>query len=710
MKNLKQLSAIALSAVFATMQISFADVNTGLGSGIGGAVFTDGGAGYVNMSGQGTNNVGLNFNANSHVKWDTLNVNKGETLNFNAVDGAKNLTILNSVNNNMSKIYGTINANEGIGNLILANPNGVLFNGANFTTAADTNVTVTTRNMSGVDVNNLTDGVYTKMRSSDWVQEGSSLTEDLIQVQLKDSNFSVGGDFNIFAPKIVGNASNVNANTLKLVTANGADYLTNIPAQNKGVTSLTAMNVNGDVVITNDVGALSVTNGGTINGNLTAETGGYIRVNETSGGNRLHVTKDVNLKGHGEQNIGNVVMSNDGGFIDMGSVNVKGNADLTTTGFEPIHSEHYNHFVHVIGETNVDGDLNVNSSQNIHFGNYEVTQMYPVYDGNLLDGKLTVGGDINAKTTGGHVMTTIDTSAKNINLEAKSYNDGTRVYGGNVLTDDKAVLSADTYQFKSDGYIGGMKATNGNTVDAQVIDLMENYTFIPANVESHDYMNVAGGTITKLETPKISPEGNNVKTYIKSTGDLIVNNANAGIVNLSAPDKQITITGDVHAKEINVDGRTGTLKLDFPNRDFTTNYTNIKDGVVKTIAPSDEITYELTNKPEVGYNSPDFKATDGTNTTYLVGPDAPDPGPTPPGPNPPGPNPPQPDPNPNQPTNNNDNAKLLHNNWAPADVTAPQAATPVAFAADLDDDDKGLPVRKNVDGSVTVVRAFPVMN
>ena len=39
----------------------------------------------------------------------------------------------------------------------------------------------------------------------------------------------------------------------------------------------------------------------------------------------------------------------------------------------------------------------------------------------------------------------------------------------------------------------------------------------------------------------------------------------------------------------------------------------------------------------------------------------------------------------------------------------PMANTPVAYAADLDDEDD-VPCRKNVDGSVTVVRAYPMMN
>ena len=74
-----------------------------------------------------------------------------------------------------------------------------------------------------------------------------------------------------------------------------------------------------------------------------------------------------------------------------------------------------------------------------------------------------------------------------------------------------------------------------------------------------------------------------------------------------------------------------------------------------------------------------------------------------PGTNPPGPGPqPLPDPE------DNDNVKILNNlNKDPINsaIDAGEVYTPVAFAADLDEEiDSG--VRKNVDGSVTVVKAF----
>ena len=157
MKNLKRkISAIVLSIAFVSMQSAFAVIETGLG---GGSNINNVTGGYAGIDGAGTGNVDLNFNGNAHVNWDTLNVNKGESLNFNAVNGANNLTILNTVNHGMSTISGQISANSGIGQLIISNPNGVLFDGCQFTTAGD--LMVTTQDMSGMNVNDLSNAKFT---------------------------------------------------------------------------------------------------------------------------------------------------------------------------------------------------------------------------------------------------------------------------------------------------------------------------------------------------------------------------------------------------------------------------------------------------------------------------------------------------------------------------------------------------------------------
>ena len=683
MKNLKKLSAIVLSTVFATMQITVAEpINTGLGVGNGGAVIKDATAGLVDVT-KGTNSADLNFNANTHVNWNSLNVNGNETLNFNAVNGANNLTILNTVNSGMSKIYGQVNANSGIGKLIISNPNGMLFDGAKFTTAGD--LMLTTKDMSNLSPNDLTNAKYTQIYDANG---------KIIPIQVKNSTFKVTGDYTILAPYVNAEASKFTANNFKIVTANGADYESvgaTAPVNNLGITYLKAMEIDGNVYITNPEGAMSISNGGTINGNLNVDTKGNTFVNfYNDTNNKLTVNGDTNVVSHGQwafvrdANIdGNLTASNDGGFVDVGNVNVTKDANLTTTGVVPLSSTDYNHYVHVIGDSSVGGDLNIEASQNIHIGGYD-------YDARqLAEGNLVVGGNLNAHSTDGHITTTIDTTAQKINYTSDKLN---------VLTDDKAVLTAEEYQFSSNGYIGGIKdytLDNGTVLkkDDQIVNIMENYTYIPKDIKSHAYTNIAGGEITKLNAPA------NSEVYIASKGNVILSGADANNINITAPNKRIDIVGnDVHAKNINVGDETNYLKVEFDSRDFTTNYTNIKEGVVKTIAPDEKITYELTDGPD-GYNQPTLQP--DTNTTYLIGPD---PDPVPPTPTP------TPDPEPGNVTDNNENARNLMTQWVPDDIMQAPVNTPVAFAADLDDDDVHAPVRKNVDGSVTVVRAFPMMN
>ena len=678
MKNINtKLSALLLSTLFAAMQVTAAD-------GIGNSTI-------VNQSGGLTSDVTvgntrtLEFNSNTHVTWDKLNVGSGETLNFNAANGVSGLSILNTVNTGMSRFAGTVSANSGISNLIISNPNGVLFDGASFVTAGDCNLKVTTQNMLGVDVNNLTDGSYTQLFDSNG---------DLITVSIKDSTFNVGGNYTISAPVIKAENSTVNAKTFKLVTANGQDYLAlglgdSTPARNDFVTNLKAMTVNGDVVITNESGGLYVANGGTYNGNMTVNTKGNTYINKdpntktsdvTQDGVRVAVNGNLDVNTSGNRMFlrnadvkGNLNVTNDGGHVDVGNINVTGDANLTTTGARTSTVD-YQHFVHVVGDSKVDGDLKINSSKNIHIGGYD-------YDAQkFLDGSLTVGGDLVAHSTGGHVMTTINTKAKTIDLSSDTHN---------VLSDGKTVLTADEYKFSANGYIGSLdKYGDYQNADERINTIMENYTRISARAENPKDLLISGGKVTQINTPKVNDKGTTVEVHIASLGDVEVTGANTGDLYLNAKDHRIDITGpNVHAKNINVKDETNYLKVDFPNRDYTLNYTNIRDGKVVTLQPNEEVTYELTDGSN-GYNQPTL--TPDEHTTYLIGPGAPGPEPK------------------KDPENNNENARNLMSRWAPEDPAAAPVNTPVAFAADLDDDDLNKAVRKNVDGSVTVVRAFPI--
>lgn len=666
MKNINlKVSALVLTTMFAVMQVS-ASMDTGLGAGNGGAVINSTTGGFAGMT-TGNNSATLNFDANTHVNWNTLNVNANETLNFNAVNGANGLTVINTVNQGMTNIYGQINANSGISQLIISNPNGVLFDGAKFSTAGDAMITTQAFNTANMNLSNPT--------FSDTAVGA---------VTIKNSDFSVGGDINI-----IGNNMNVvksafTANNGKgnvhFTTTNGQDYFVNPTTGNLTETQavrLEAVQVNGDVYITSDRGIVKTVTGGQFNGDLNINSNGSVALNYVDNGEVLHVTGDVNAKANGTlmyaRNTkvdGNLNMTNGGGFLEVGNVQVGEDMNLTTIA-ESENPYGYKHFTHVIGKNKIGGNATINSENNIHIGNYNFEE------DRLLNGKLEVGGDLTAHANNGHVTTTIDVNANKIDLASEKLN---------VLTNDKAVLTANEYKFKSNGYIGAISDytdANGNVLktEDQIIDIMENYRYIPKDIKSHGYTHIAGGKITNIETPKDS------QVYIASNGDVVLTGADAGDINITAYRKRIDIQGpDVHARNINVGPETDYLKVEFEGRDFTTNYTNIRDGKVVTIRPDEVITYDLADG---GYNQPTLKPTE--DKTYLIGPDRQVP-------------PSREESNPNPPSD--DNVRLR--NWVPEDPTKPLVSTPVAYAADLDDDDPN-PCRKNVDGSVTVVRAYPMM-
>ncbi len=669
MKSLKKkISALVLTTVFASMQLgSFAAIDTGLGAGNGGAVINGVNGGFAGVNGAGTGNVDLNFNGSAHVNWDSLNVNKGESLNFNAVGGANGLTILNTVNKGMSNIYGQINANQGISQLIISNPNGVLFDGAQFTTAGDT--LITTQPMTATFV----DGVMNVSKLT--------TTNPVGVVTIQDSNFNVGGEFNILAPSIDVIRGEIKAGKgMKLVTQNGQDYLsTGNLDSSKGV-RLETVNIDGDVYVIADKGIVKTVGGGEIKGNLNIKSDDSVALNYVSNGKALHVTGDVDVEGNGvlmyARNTkvdGNLNMTNGGGFLEVGNVQVGEDMNLKTIA-KSENPQGYKHFVHVVGNNKVGGNVNIESKHNIHIGNYDFE------DKQLLDGSLTVGGNLTAHATDGHVMTTIDVTANKISLKSDNLN---------VLTDGNAVLSAKEYEFSSNGYLGGLTATGDMTVDEKVISIMENYTHIPDSVGTPGNINITGGVISKIETPSTAT------TQIASTGDVKLTGANAGKVNITAPGKYIEITGDVHADTIKVGKETDKVKVDFPGRDYKLQYTNIRDNEEVIVNGDEEITYELTNG-ENGYN--DGTQIKGENT-YLVGPDKdPEPEPEPE---------PEPTPEPGIDPEDNENVKVLRS-YENQSVNMNQVYTPVAYAADLEDDQNDTGVRKNVDGSVTVVRAFPM--
>ena len=566
----------------------------------------------------------------------------------------------------MSTISGQISANSGIGQLIIANPNGVLFDGCQFTTAGD--LMVTTQDMSQMNVNDLSNAKFTQIYDSNG---------NLIGIDIKNgATFNIGGEYNVLAPSINIANSTIKADSVRLVTANGQDYLAlgaKVPTD-KPVVRMEAVDIDGDVYIQAGPGKVHTVSGGKINGNLTVNSEDRVALNYNDNGKKLVVTGDVNVTADGEYLFlrdaevgGNLSMTNGGGFLDVGNLTVTGDAILRTT---DLSQGEYRHFVHVIGDTNIGGDLTIDSLHNIHIGGYD-------YDAKqLADGSLTVGGAIDAYAHNGTIAVTIDTTADTIKLTSENLN---------IITDGKALLTANDYQFKAKGYIGGLSTTNNSTVDDQVIYVMENYKLLD-NPKSHTYLNIAGGTVSNIETEATA--------YIDSKGNMDLTGANANNIYIGS-DKDITILGDgVHANNITVAGKTDNLTVETAanSRDYTLKYTNIRDAKEITIDKSTEITYDMANG-ENGWNIRDPRPED---TTYLVVKGG-------------GGENPEPNPDPTPIPDGNENAKVLRS-YENQSVNMSQVYTPVAYAADLDDDQIDRGVRKNVDGSVTVVRAFPMVN
>ena len=676
-KFVKKLSAIALCTVFTVMQTSGATVMTGdigLGSEHGGSYINGATGGYVGTD-IDDGSASLNFNGNAHVNWDRLNVDKGENLNFNAVDGASGLTIVNTVNNGMTNVYGTISSNQGIAKLIISNPNGMLFDGATFTTAGDLQLTT-----QALAVNYLNGNL--DIRGLDQAATNGIVIKDGANFK---SNFTVGGEFNIIAPSIEIVGGYIGANKgLNLVTKDGQNFLVCPDSSNdfnhKAV-RLQTVDIDGNVYITSGEGIVNILDGGKINGNLKIESDGNIGMNYNNTGKVFEVTGDLEANADGAANVlrnakvgGNLTMSNAGGFVEVGNSDIKGNANLTTT----VNSNpNYKHYVHVIGDTKVGGDLTIDSIHNIHIGGYDEDLQ------TLAGGSLNVGGKLDAHAHDGSVAVTINTTADKVALTSDNLN---------IVTDGKALITAKEYEFAAKHYIGGLQDTNYliNTV-------MEGYTPVRQHIEGErGFVNIAGGNVTKLQ------QDNSSYAFLKSNGDMNIDNVDAGKVYLTS-NKDIVIKDNVKADTIKVGGETRNLTVKLPNRDYTLKYTNIKDTEVITVNGNTEITYDMANG-ENGWN----KGTQTAENTYLV---VPGEDPQPPVEPPVDPQPPV-DPDPQPPVNPDpeidDAEKILKNlnrDEVASAIDQQQVMTPIAFAADLDDEiDTG--VRKNVDGSVTVVRPY----
>lgn len=730
MKNIKTLSTLVLAAaVIATAQTvcpAFAGgidpnvivpqpINTGLGEGLGGAIIDSTQGGFAGTQGIGTDNVTLNFNGDSVVNWRGFNLNSDETLNFNAVDGATNLTILNTVTGGISHIYGTINANEGIGQLIISNPNGMLFDGAHFTTAADCNLTLNATPMYAEfdKAGNMTvvDARYSQAELNPLNPYDGGY--NLVKIELKDSDFNVGGDFSIVAPNINISRSSFALNngkgTLKLATADGSTFLGGWISGNdnnvgrdsdpralaglKGI-NLQAIEVDGNVEIV--AGAqgdlITIRDGGNITGDLNIDSNDCVAINMTSfASDHLYVGGDVNIVANGEiasvNNTtvgGNLDVYNKSGIVEVKDVVVKKDMHLTADNQRPNRHNRKSE-IWIDGHNEVGGNVFLNAIHNILIGNNRGEKS-----------TFSAGGSFSAHAQDGHVMVTSDiAAADNISLRSDNYN---------VLTDGEAVLKAQTYEFYSNGYIGGLGKYNHDGQQQDLRSVVESYTYIPTlyytvngidatalNIADTSDLIINGGTITNLEAGY---------ARIKSLKDLIVEKANVrDDLRISAVDSDLDLSSeDIHVGEnrgvngIYVGSETESVTVAQESRDFNLFFNDVHSGgtprgVVRLMA--DEV---LTGELADFHNTPKEGQERAADTTLINGKAAPVVPPT----------------QPTIPTDTSDNVKLLNtmNNDLLSQATdAAPVNTPTAYAADLDDDDNAsAPIRQNVDGSVTIVK------
>ena len=221
-------------------------------------------------------------------------------------------------------------------------------------------------------------------------------------------------------------------------------------------------------------------------------------------------------------------MTNKGGSLEVVSIDVANNVNLTTTKASDSKPKH---FVHVGGNNKIGGDLNVDSVHNIHLGGYN--EDFEIIDNQNWGTK--VGGNINATARRGSIAILKDVEAgEKINLTSGTLN---------ILSDGKATLKAKEYNLKANGYIGGLDSED------KVTTAMEKYVFIAP--ESKSYVIVEDGKVNKLEAPY---------AFVKANKSMELNNVNGKMFNLTAGDK-ITIGENANAELIQVEGDTKTLQV-----------------------------------------------------------------------------------------------------------------------------------------------------
>ncbi len=595
----KNFLLCTLVAVFASMQISYADglANASINSTMGG---------FVGME-TGTNSATLNFNRSAAVNWNTLNVGQNETLNFNAVDGATGLTVLNRVTGGqMSHIYGTINSNEGISNLIISNPSGLLFDGASFNAAGD--VTLTTQSLCPLGRVDSMGNTY----FGGFVGSSNAATS---RVKIENSDFNVGGNFRIVAPGISIGDTNITTPQLKMVTRDGQDFLVNdYNSLNAGV-KMSAVNVNGNVYIVSGLNDIDILDSN-VNSNYNEGIIGELKI-ESQGNVNLNYDANENS----QLNVGSLHVDTTGeapnSYVKAQNVNLPDNEFYIRNQNGDVIIRHICRDFYASNPNYTSQALILASDDAVLLGN----NMF--FDGIYI----SAGNDIivgNQNIIPGELPGSLSSYPGDGGIGYVRFNAGGNVlikdpievpfYGGqvfinagkNILTtsDNDCKIWTDRSTLTANGYIGSI-------IDSDVLDDIM-YNNAPINDSVKDYMNIESEYVTlNASEARIKGEfnmnisGNADKMY------LTVDGAGGYIPNGGS----LHISPNTNAGEIIVGNETGSLYVPLESRNYDLKFTDIHDSEVTELSHGQAITYEDFNAPG-GHN-------DGVQTPFNTWVDAP---------------------------------------------------------------------------------------
>jgi len=418
-----------LCVAFVSLQVSFADVlQTGAFANkdvLTGANIKGHTAGLTKIDTDAAlNNATLHFDRNTRIDWNKLNVYKDQTLTFK--NG--NFGVLNNVvGTSISKFAGTIKADSG--KIVIANPNGILFEGGKFESLGG--LVLTTKNLTNIAGDETTDFDNLNIKDAGW-------GDDVAIVAINNSSNISAADINIISKGIYVDSSTLassNSNGIVLSTSDGSTFVAShaLTADDGTTTNINFDSANNTIKVANS--AVTTTNGAlklvsdkkcvslnklNLTGDLNATASDITLSNST-------VTGDAVLKDVVANNKGVTISSSKiGGDIDIDSINIV-KIQNTTGGDTKIVNDNNQSaavyfinstldsldvtaqggFTSFVGKNIVNGDAKIDS-YSTNFGSYYTS-------GKLIPGELTVDGDLTV-TSAQTIWCAIPVTANNINF------------------------------------------------------------------------------------------------------------------------------------------------------------------------------------------------------------------------------------------------------------------------------------------------------